>query len=143
MAPIGPRGLPLDVDMTYFYNSSTGGFANESPPAPQYFTYEVQLRLGQGWHAYGTIAQMQAAIKANNWPPPDASKGLLSGSSTLPSTPSRAANAGLGDIIGNVNASNILVRVGEILLGIVLIGVGIAKLTGTANIISTAAKVAV
>ena len=118
--------------MTYFYNSSTGGFANESPPAPQYFTYEAQLHLGQGWHAYGTLAAMDAAITANGWPPADASKGLLSGTSTVPSTGPRAANAAKNaatsaaqDIWHGLLTQNLLMRVGEILAGLILLGIGV------------------
>jgi hypothetical protein len=126
--------------MTFFYNSRSGGYANESPPAPQYFDYEAQLRLGLGWHSYGSFAEMLAAIKQNNWPPPQPdSVGLRA--NAVSGTPGAVANNAVSDVIGNVNASNLIVRIGEILLGIVLIGVGIAKLTGTANIISTVAKV--
>lgn len=142
--------------MTYFYNSSTGGFANESPPALQYFTYETQLHLGQGWHAYGTIQAMEAAIKANGWPPPDASKGLLSGTSTVPSTGTRAANAlkngvasaakdAASSVFGAATQPAMWVRVGEVILGLALIIVGLAKLaegTPIGNAAAKAAKVA-
>jgi hypothetical protein len=43
-------------------------------------------------------------------------------------------------LFGGVNAQNWFIRVGEILLGIVLIGVGVAKLTGTTNAISKIVK---
>jgi hypothetical protein len=42
---------------------------------------------------------------------------------------------------GSIDAQNWFIRIGEILLGIVLIGVGVAKLTGTTNLISKALKV--
>lgn len=38
------------------------------------------------------------------------------------------------------NLGGILLRVGEVLLGIVLVGVGIAKLTGTTNLVAAAVK---
>ena len=47
---------------------------------------------------------------------------------------------GLGDPF-NLNITEWLIRIGEIALGIVLIAVGFAKLTGIDNKISTAAKV--
>jgi hypothetical protein len=47
------------------------------------------------------------------------------------------------DVLGGLNLGSLMVRIGEVLLGIVLIGVGIAKLTGASNVISTAAKVAI
>jgi hypothetical protein len=129
--------------MTYFYNSNTGGFANESPPAPQYFTYEIQLHLGQGWHAYGTLAAMNAAIKANNWPAPDASKSLLSGTSTVPSSaPVQAAKSAfsgidaVGAFFNRLTEANTWLRIGEAALGIILIALALGKLTGADNYIS-------
>jgi len=47
------------------------------------------------------------------------------------------------DLFHGLNLQSWMVRIGEILLGVVLIGVGVAKLTGTSNVISTAAKVAI
>lgn len=125
--------------MTFFYNSLTGGFANESPPAPQYFTYEVQLRLGQGWHAYGSIQEMQQAIQQNGWPPADASKGLLSGTSTLPASASHAASNVSNDVLKPLFQASIWIRVAEVGLGVILIAIGVAKLT---NAVPVATKIA-
>jgi len=44
------------------------------------------------------------------------------------------------DIFLGTNAQNWFIRVGEVLLGIVLIGIGVAKLTGTANAVSNLVK---
>jgi hypothetical protein len=44
------------------------------------------------------------------------------------------------DVFHGLSLGNWFVRIGEILLGIVLVGVGVAKLTGANNIISTAVK---
>jgi hypothetical protein len=46
------------------------------------------------------------------------------------------------DVIGGINIGTLILRAGEIILGIVLIGVGVAKLSGADNVISTAVKVA-
>lgn len=46
------------------------------------------------------------------------------------------------DIFHGLNLGSLALRVGEILLGIVLIGVGVAKLSGADNFISSAVKVA-
>lgn len=122
--------------MTYFYNSHTGGFANESPPAPQYFTYEIQLRLGQGWHAYGSLQAMLADIQRHHWPQPDASKGLLSGTSTLPASAgqavSNAANIGgiqaVGDFFNRLTQANTWIRVGEVVAGLIVLYVALNAL---------------
>jgi hypothetical protein len=49
-----------------------------------------------------------------------------------------AANA--IDVLGGFNLSSWFIRIGEILLGIVLIGVGVARITGAQNVISNFAK---
>jgi hypothetical protein len=45
------------------------------------------------------------------------------------------------DLFHGLNLQSWLIRIGEILLGLVLIGVSLAKLTGTSNVISKALKV--
>lgn len=45
------------------------------------------------------------------------------------------------DIIGRFNIGSWFLRIGEILLGLVLIGVGVARITGAQNVISKLAKV--
>lgn len=45
---------------------------------------------------------------------------------------------GLG--LSNIDIQSWLIRIGEILLGIVLLGVGVAKLTNSPNVISKAVK---
>lgn len=49
---------------------------------------------------------------------------------------------GPGDLLGKFNLPSWFLRVGEILLGIVLVGVGLARVTGTQNIVSKAVKTA-
>lgn len=46
----------------------------------------------------------------------------------------------IGSGLSNIDIQSWLIRIGEILLGIVLIGVGVAKLTNTPNVISKAVK---
>jgi hypothetical protein len=48
--------------------------------------------------------------------------------------------AGVTDFFGRLTEGNLWLRVGEVLLGIVLIGVGLARITGTQNIVSSAVK---
>lgn len=130
------------VNVTYFYNSSTGGYANESPPALQYFTYETQLHLATGWHAYGSMQQMLAAIQKNHWPPPDSSKGLLGGSpAPAPGQPaiSNAVSSNLGglqavgDFFNRLTEANTWIRVGEVVAGLLLLYLGVnALFKGTA-----------
>jgi hypothetical protein len=44
------------------------------------------------------------------------------------------------DIFHGLNLANLLIRLGEIVLGIVLVGVGVAKVTGASNVISKAVR---
>lgn len=44
------------------------------------------------------------------------------------------------DILGGFNIANWFVRIGEILLGLVLVGVGVARITGAENAISNIVK---
>jgi len=78
-----------------------------------------------------------AGAKWAGVPVPSSPSGT--GGETVPGTPADAAS----ELWHGLNLQSWIVRVGEILLGVVLIGVGIAKLTGASNIISTAAKVAI
>ena len=73
--------------------------------------------------------------------------GQISTGATIIGIAGPATGIGLAkasqDIMHGFNFGNIILRVGEILLGIVLIGVGVAKLTGTANVVSKAVKMGI
>lgn len=60
----------------------------------------------------------------------------------IPGNPGRAIGQAVSslDPFKGLNLGNIMLRVGEVLLGIVLVGVGIAKLTGTTNFVASAVK---
>jgi hypothetical protein len=53
-----------------------------------------------------------------------------------------AAAAATQDAFHGLNLSTWILRIGEIVLGVVLIGIGVAKLTGADNVVSKAVKVA-
>lgn len=125
--------------MTYFYNSNTGDFANESPPSLFYFQLETQTRIGVGWHAYGSLQAMQAAIRANHWPPANANAG---GASPVPGQISneagKAANVtgvtAIGDFFNRLTEENTWIRVGEVLAGLLLLYLGLkASMSNTAG----------
>jgi hypothetical protein len=44
------------------------------------------------------------------------------------------------DLFHGLNLQNVITRLGEIVLGVVLVGVGVAKLTGTSNMVSRAVR---
>lgn len=107
-------------------------FQVTDPKAIQLYTFLTGGDGGTGlFGPYDTLAEAQA-VKAKNAPlSPGANVQNITGGGNL---------FGLGDPF-NINVTEWLIRIGEIALGIVLIAVAFAKLTGIDNKISTAAKV--
>ena len=117
--------LSGQLEKTYQFFQST------DPKAIQLYTFLVTGK-GPLWGPFSTLAQAQAQASKNKPTDPGTVTQNISGSGNL---------FGLGDAF-NANITQWLIRIGEIALGIVLIAVGIAKLTGVDNKIATAAKVA-
>jgi hypothetical protein len=71
----------------------------------------------------------------------DLQTGLTGGANAI-GTSVNAIPAGLAgfNIFHGLDLSQVLLQVGEVLLGIVLIAVGVAKLTGTSNVVASAVK---
>lgn len=60
---------------------------------------------------------------------------------TNPSNPDNVlAKAINTDLFHGLNLQNLIMRLGEIVLGVVLVGVGVAKLTGASNVVSKAVR---
>jgi hypothetical protein len=53
---------------------------------------------------------------------------------------SNTAKSAVSDVIGHTDVGELILRVTEILLGIVLIGIGLEKITGAENAVSKIAK---
>lgn len=111
--------------------------------------------VGLGFHGYATQAQAEAHPNSVNLLQKafvnlaEADYKQALGTESQPGgANSNLANpnsilGGLKDAAGlNANITSWFIRIGEVVLGIVLVAVGVAKLTGTANVISKAAKVA-
>lgn len=126
--------MPITV---WIYNSNTGA-VNELPTPIAW----AELRAGLGWHGPFDSKQLTleyySANKAANpgWKAPAGWPDLIP--NAIASGADRAT-AGV-DVLGKLDLGGWFVRIGEILLGIVLIGVGIAKLTGTTNAIAKTVK---
>lgn len=121
----------------FYYNSFSGNITSEDENNPY---FQLLLHGGTGWH--GPFNTKQDAMdyytknKSSNpgWAQPTDSLLGKVGNAT-----------GVTDIVGGLGLSdnNIrswLIRIGEIVLGLVLVGVGVAKLTGTGNMVSQAVK---
>src|SRR6266581_8264768 len=100
-------------------------------PGPPYQVL-IEHTGGANGSGYKTRAEAQAAAdKFRNEPVPGINAGNpLSGI------------AAVGDLFSRLSQANTWIRVGEALLGLVLLGIGLARITGTQNLISTAVKAA-
>lgn len=124
--------------MSWYYNSNSGA-VQEFPSA----LAEPSLHLGIGYH--GPFPSKQAALdyytanKAANpgWKAPT---GLAGNLGNALSSSGDKLNQVLGDPLGKFNLAAWFLRIGEVLLGLVLVGVGVAKLTGASNVVSTLVK---
>lgn len=121
----------------WYYNSTSGVLGNYNE-----LTEWPALHAGTGWH--GPFDTKEAAVsyyttnvgKNPGWKAPTDS--LSKGASNAVSTAENKVVGGLG--LSDDEIRSWLVRIGEILLGIVLVGVGVAKLTGTTNVVASAVK---
>jgi hypothetical protein len=126
--------------LVWLYNSRTGTVVQNIKPLA-----DISLKSGLGWHGpFGSKDDVTAYYEKNKAQNPGwkAPTGFLSSVGNLPGaavdTAQDAATKGLGLTDDNIRAW--MIRIGEILLGIVLIGVGVAKLSGTTNAVASLVK---
>lgn len=123
---------------TWIYNSNSG--ATKSFDSWTNTLADIWLHAGLGWHgpfnSYDEIVTYYNANKAANpgWKAPSTTTQDTSGDVT--GNASNAISQAASDTVGNYNIGAWLLRIGEILLGLVLVGVGLAKLTGAENFVS-------
>lgn len=125
--------------MDWIYNSRTGAVIT----LPSLIAL-AQLKAGIGWH--GPFDSKEAAIayynanKAGNtgWVAPTSLTGTVGNIPEAVAGTADAAQNTLG--LSDADIRSWMIRIGEILLGIVLVGVGIAKLTGTTNAVAGLVK---
>lgn len=137
------EGITGDL-MAWYYNSDSGAVQEQ----PEWIAYP-QLHLGLSWH--GPFKSKQDALnyyeagKAANpgWKAPTGVAGNISNLATgTGSAIADATKSAIGDVTGQFNLAAWFVRIGEILLGLILIGVGVSKMTGVGNVITKAVKAA-
>lgn len=110
----------------------------------------VMRALGLGWHGpFNTKDDALSFYNTNKTAHPDwkAPTGALGNVGNAIGVAGDAVTGGgftkITDPLGHLNLGGWFIRIGEILLGIVLIGVGLARLTGVQNVVSKVAKVAI
>jgi hypothetical protein len=119
----------------WYYNTVSGELANEGPPLNVFYH-------GLGWHTLkisgsDTFAQASADAK-KEFPTGSAPTGSMAkGVAQVPAGTANAAtaSAGLGNLnqfFGNLTQKTTWTRIGEVALGLLLIGVGLAKLAESA-----------
>ncbi|SRR6266542_1013331 len=126
--------------LVWLYNSHTGAVQN----LPRGYA-DLLLKAGIGWH--GPFKTKEEALKyyednkaANpGWAEPTGWRGNLG------NAPSAAGQViqNVSDPFKGLNLGSWLVRIAEIIIGAILVGVGVAKLTGASNLISKGLKVAI
>lgn len=102
---------------------------------------QIEAKYPNNSEVWGPFADRLHAVSAQKQIQANAWKGIagwFTQASGIPVTPG-VAQSGM-DVLGSLNLASWLIRIGEILLGIVLVGVGVAKLTGTTNFVASAVK---
>lgn len=126
----------------WWYNDKSGTV--ESGPH-----YPIHVSVS-GWHGPFKTKEDAFSFYAQNadahtdWTEPTDSQwqGFKNGLSHVGGQITSSVGDAIGFSGGTIEAGNWFVRIAEIVLGIVLVGVGLAKLTGTTNAIAKIAKVA-
>jgi hypothetical protein len=87
----------------------------------------------------GPFGNQNDANSNQNTSQQDAASGKINPSGGPAGQPTNFSNA-VSDVFGKFNLGSWFLRIGEILLGIVLVGVGLARITGVQNAISQIVK---
>ena len=123
--PCGPADLKSHPGNDYFVQGLTGSIQRSSGA--------TRLLIGPATGWSGPYNWCQAKAFAEN----RSASGFAHGSAEK-----NIAGIAAGDLFHGLNVGGLVLRIGEIILGVVLIGVGVAKLTGTDNFIMKAATTA-
>lgn len=141
--------------MTWFYAPDNGALVHEDAPNPQYYDLELGTLAGQ-WRVVnvaGDATTAQAAAAANAQFGPGTKTGgkpaQTSNTSDVSVAGQAAANAAgvpgltqIGTFFGDLAEGSTWIRVGEVLLGLVLIAIGVARLTHAVPPATTIARAA-
>lgn len=124
----------------WYYNENSGLVGDDS-----WYNRAYELEIF-GWHGpFDTKQDLFKYYADNRDAHPDWKEPTDDGWKAYKQSLETGAASVTSDVLGvgqnGVQVQNWFIRIGEILLGIVLIGVGVAKLTGATNAISKLAKV--
>jgi hypothetical protein len=118
--------------MPFFYNSSSGSTVEEAGVLG--FLGTLQTNFGIGWHEYASYDDVLAAVKAHpGWPAPTGQFTRRAVSNTLGADVPGAKQvgdisgglAGVDAFLSEVSSASLWVRVGEVIAGLILLGIGL------------------
>jgi len=166
MAPIGQHGQPLHFAGYEMTTPLPVEFVNPNPIVPGVATIGPSSSLASvvaylnslGYNGAGYATWYTAAhLKDSSLTPYQGIVTYLAGTgisnaigSAVGATGTATGQIATGtvnglnqfskDVLGGFNLGGWFLRIGEILLGLVLIGVGVARITGVQNVVSAAVK---
>lgn len=131
------------MPITYwYYNSTTGAVVQ----FPAFYPFPV-LHMGLGWHGpFNSQDAANAFYRDNHGANPGwkAPSSVINQITDLPNEVStQIGNTGKAiqhEFFHGVDLQAWFIRIGEVLLGLILVGVGLAKLTGTTNFVMDTIK---
>lgn len=143
MAPLAPQN-PFDDHKTWYLNENSGEIKHITN------WFERQYYNSLGWYSrFPTRAQAEAYRAAHppthknpfnpTNPTNPANKGLRAGAGAAADAAKDAVTGVTNDVLKPLFQGNIWIRVAEVALGVVLIAVGVARLT---NALPVATKIA-
>lgn len=137
-APGGPLGVkPAGQSQWWFYNSHTGQVI-EDTDAITAAGDMLRTKTGTGWHYYPSQIDMLNAIQANNWPPPQYQNSI---GQNIANAPKQVPGLGnLFSLSGGPFSANFWIRAGEVILGLILLAIGVARLTGAVPLATKVAR---
>lgn len=122
----------------FYYNDKSGLIGDDA------WYNRLWLSEKFGWHGpFNTKEELYKFYADNRAAHPSWKEPTDDGWKAYKQTIESGASSVTEDVLGTngLQAQNWFIRIGEIVLGIVLIGIGVAKLTGAANVVSKALKV--
>jgi len=142
-APGGGLGVKAPGGFqAWFYNSATGQvILDTNAITAQGDKLRVAIDPAQ-WHEYATNADMLAAIAAHHWPPPQYQNSVAQNVANAPGQAAQLLTGlpAIGDFFQRLTQGSTWIRVGEFLLGALLLISGALHLSGRSADLKDIAK---
>jgi hypothetical protein len=149
MVPGHMSKLTIGTDMPYWVLAEGRGTALTAHVVGPYTSLQAMQQANPGFagetvsvvgNESGYPNQLAAQQEANTYNHSDVNTRVTQAGGNTAQSLGIDPVSGIEDLFHGLNLGNILLRIGEVLLGIVLVGVGLAKITGTTNFVASALK---